>query len=122
MENYQSKMLQERSNTPPETRLWRAVLNQALEDVFDVNTIVMCDYEKNNVKDFFKVRTKIFDYICDLAGIDPERLWIRVQKLKGIKAGFLLPEAKDRKVISYFEAVGKKRNSYFKSHWRHNVR
>jgi hypothetical protein len=29
MENYLSKTLQERDNTSPETRLWRAVLNQA---------------------------------------------------------------------------------------------
>jgi hypothetical protein len=122
MENYLSKTLQERDNTSPETRLWRAVLNQALEDIFNVNTIIICGHEKNKVTDFFKVRTKKFDNICDLAGIDPERLWKRVQKLKGITAGFLLPETKDKKILSYFNAVSSKRNKYIQSHWRNNVR
>jgi hypothetical protein len=35
-----------------------AVLNQALEDIFNVNTIIICGHEKNKVTDFFKVRTK----------------------------------------------------------------
>ena len=29
-----SKVLVEHDNTPPEQKLWRAVLNQALEDAF----------------------------------------------------------------------------------------
>ena len=118
MANYLSKTLVETHDCPPEQKLWRAVLNQALMDAFEVNTIWICDYEKKNVDNFFRTRTQEFDEICDQAGIDPTRLWRKVQRLKGIKAGFILPYEKEQRTLNMFERFKRKRTNYSTSHWR----
>ena len=120
MGNYLSKTLVEYDNTTPEQKLWRAVLNQALVDAFEVNTIWICDYEKRDVDNFFRLRTQEFDDICDNAGLDPTRLWRKVQRLKGIKAGFLIPHKKEQRTLTMFERFKKKRAHYVQSHWRHS--
>lgn len=120
MGNYLSKTLVETHDCPPEQRLWRAVLNQALMDAFEVNTIWICDYEKRDVDNFFRKRTQEFDDICDNAGLDPTRLWRKVQRLKGIKAGFIMPYKKEQKTLTMFERFKKKRSHYVQSHWRHS--
>ena len=85
MASWLSKTLCEHDATTPEEKLWRAVLNQALVDAFSVNTIWITDQEKNSVDKFFRTRSEAFDELCDKAGIDPTRLWRKVQRLKGVQ-------------------------------------
>ena len=118
MGSYLNKTLVETDHCTSEQRLWRAVLNQALSDAFEVNTIAICDHEKKDVENFFRVRSKQFDEICDNAGLDPTRLWRKVQRLKGVKAGFIIPLAKEKNVLDLFEGFKKKRERYMSFHWR----
>ena len=50
--------LHESDHVTAEQKLWRAVLNQALVDAFEMNTIWICDHEKVDVDNFFKTRKK----------------------------------------------------------------
>jgi len=120
MASYLNKTLSESDHITPEQKLWRAVLDQALQDVFGVNTIWICEHEKKDVHEFFKERTTAFDEICDNAGLDPTTLWRKVQKLKGIQAGFLTAGKKEKPVLTIFKDFKNKRNKYIKSHWRNH--
>lgn len=115
-----SKVLSEFDNVPPEQKLWRAVLNQALEDAFGVNTIQICEKDKNEVNEYFRKRSPEFDRLCEDAGIDPTRLWRKVQKLKGVQSGFLIPSAKEKDTLEIFKTFKDRREKYRKSHWRNN--
>ena len=99
MESYLNKVLVEEDHPNPEQKLWRAVLNQALLDAFGINTIWICDHEKRDVDNFFRTRTKEFDDLCDNAGMDPTRLWRKIQRLKGVQAGFLIGK---NRIRNYF--------------------
>jgi len=121
MASWLSKTLYENDTTTPEEKLWRAVLNQALVDAFSVNTIWITDQEKNSVDKFFRTRSEAFDELCDKAGIDPTRLWRKVQRLKGVQAGFLIPAKKEIPTLKFFESFKKKREHYVQTHWRYNV-
>ena len=114
-------MFIEGESRPPEQKLWRAILNQALEDCFGVSTLHLCKHEKDEAEHFFKVKSKDFLKICENAGVCPDRLWKRVQKLKGIRIGFLIPDKKDKKILDMFQAVADKRAKYVKSHWRNHA-
>jgi hypothetical protein len=121
MASWLSKTLCEHDATTPEEKLWRAVLNQALVDAFSVNTIWITDQEKNSVDKFFRTRSEAFDELCDKAGVDPTRLWRKVQRLKGVQAGFLTPAKKEIPTLKFFERFKRKREHYVQSHWRYNV-
>jgi hypothetical protein len=115
---YHGNALFEGDNSPSEQRLWRAVLNQALEDAFGVNTIHICARDKEEVDNFFKTRTAEFDSLCDDAGLDPTRLWRKVQRLKGVQCGFLTPLKKEKGTLEIFETFKQRREKYKQSHWR----
>ena len=117
---YYGQAMVENNIEPSEQKLWRAILNQALMDAFGVNTICICDHEKRDVDNFFQKRTQEFDDICDNAGLDPTRLWRKIQRLKGVQAGFLFPEKKESKTIEMFERFKERRKKYTQSHWRQN--
>ena len=51
-------MTDSKPSNNPERRLWRAVLNQALEDGFGMYTTYMSGYEKIDAKRFVRTRTK----------------------------------------------------------------
>jgi predicted Co/Zn/Cd cation transporter (cation efflux family) len=121
MESYPSKVLQEVDHTTSEEKLWRAVLNQALVDAFGVNTIFMCHHERDDVNRFFSERTEEFDELCEKAGMDATRLWRKVQRLKGVQVGFIIPNKSESKTIEEFNQFKERRNKYIKSHWRNNV-
>jgi len=110
----------EYDNAPSEQKLWRAVLNQALEDAFGINTIYICDKDKQEVNEYFRKRTPEFDRLCEDAGLDPTRLWRKVQRLKGVQAGFLTPLKKEKNVLKMFESFKERREQYRKTHWRNN--
>ena len=117
---FYGQALHESDHVTAEQKLGRAVLNQALVDAFEMNTIWICDHEKVDVDNFFKTRTKEFDELCDKAGLDSTRLWRKIQRLKGIKAGFLIPHKKEQRTLTMFDRFKKKRAHYVQSHWRHS--
>lgn len=49
-----SKTIHETRKEMPEKKLWRAVLNQALEDGFGLYNTYMCDYEKKRCRIIFQ--------------------------------------------------------------------
>lgn len=73
----------------PEKKLWRAVLNQAVEDGLGLYNTFMCDYEKKDAEIFLRTRTFWFDEICEYADVDPNRAWKLIQKFKLIKKGIV---------------------------------
>mgnify|MGYP003128112507 FL=1 len=113
--------LHESDHVTAEQKLWRAVLNQALVDAFEMNTIWICDHEKVDVDNFFKTRTPEFDELCDKAGLDSTRLWRKIQRLKGVQVGFLNPNKNEKNILSMFHQFKERRKNYVQSHWRHNV-
>ena len=118
---YGQALHEENDSCKPEQKLWRAVLNQALVDAFEINTIWICDHEKVDVDNFFKTRTKEFDELCEKANLDPTRLWRKIQRLKGVKVGFLIPNKQEKNTLEIFNQFKERRKNYVQSHWRHNV-
>lgn len=118
---FYGQAMEEYDNTTSETKLWRAVLNQALVDAFNINTIWITDHEKIDVDNFFKTRSKEFDELCEKANLDPTRLWRKVQRLKGVQVGFLNPNKQEKNTLEIFNRFKERRKNYVQSHWRHSV-
>lgn len=118
---FYGEALHESDYVTAEQKLWRAVLNQALVDAFEMNTIWICDHEKVDVDNFFKTRTEEFDELCDKAGLDSTRLWRRIQRLKGVQVGFLNANKNEKNILDMFHQFKERRKNYVQSHWRHNV-
>ena len=116
-----SKVLDDRTAIQPEQKLWRAVLNQALEDVFGYSAIHICEYEKRDVENFFSKRSEEFDQLCEDAGVNPSQLWRKIQRLKMVRVGFLKPSKKEMNTLNLLNASKRKRQQYMDNHWRSNV-
>ena len=99
-------MTDSKPSNNPERRLWRAVLNQALEDGFGMYTTFMCDYEKKDAELFIRNRTKTFDDICERADLDADRAWKMVQRFKLIQSGIVKPEhQRDHIALAVFNKI-----------------
>jgi len=118
---FYGQAMEEYDNTTPETKLWRAVLNQALIDAFNINTIWITDHEKVDVDNFFKNRSIEFDELCEKANLDATRLWRKIQRLKGVQVGFLIPSKQEKNTLEIFDRFKERRKNYVQSHWRHSV-
>ena len=106
-----TNMTSSKASNNPERRLWRAVLNQALEDGFGMYTTYMSGYEKIDAKRFVRVRTKTFDDISERADLDADRAWKMVQRFNLIQAGIVQPELKrDHVALSVFNKIKDGRN------------
>lgn len=111
--------LTEKFKMPPEQKLWRAVLNQALEDAFNLSNTYLCDFEKMQAKLFFEHRTRHYNMLCENAGFDPDNLWNKVKRLQDIKQGKCLPKNKrEEKAFDYINSLLKKRYRMSGIHWR----
>lgn len=90
----------------PERRLWRAVLNQALEDGFGLYTTFMCDYEKKDAELFIRNRTKTFDDICERADLNADLAWKSVQRFKLMKQGIIEAKSqRDKEALAVFNLI-----------------
>ena len=107
-----NKTMHDASSEMPETRLWRAVFNQALEDGFGLYNTYMCDYEKKDAELFFRTRTHQFDEICEMADIDADRAWKMIQKYKLIKKGIVRADSKREKDVMELLAQIKEQRRY----------
>ena len=62
------KVLTEITSNPTE-KLWRSVLKQAFEDAFLGAKLHLCNYERQDARDFVSKRSTNFDYVCEMAGL-----------------------------------------------------
>lgn len=95
----------------PEKRLWKAVLNLAIEEGLGLFTTYMCDYEKNQARLFLQRRSKEFDELCERVDLDANLAWKEIQKFKLIQSGIIRPSNKKERlgleVVSKIQALRK---------------
>ena len=75
------KVLTETTSNPTE-KLWRNVLKQAFEDAFLTAKLHLCNYERQDARDFVSKRSANFDEVCELAGLSPDYVWDKVQQFR----------------------------------------
>lgn len=76
-----TKVLSEKREDPNE-KLWRGVLKQAFEDAFFPAKLNLCGYEKKQAMEFVTSRTRNFDSVCELAGLEPGYVWDKLNQYK----------------------------------------
>ena len=64
-------------NSPPEERLFVAVLSQAVRDVFSRHVEKL---DKRQAREFLTQNTRHFKIVCELAGRDPNYVIRRMKK------------------------------------------
>jgi hypothetical protein len=99
----------------PEKRLWRAVLNQAIEEGLGLYNSYMCDYEKLAAQRFINHRSKHFDDVCEMAEMDADSTWKGIQKFKLMKKGII--NANNKREIQALELVAKIEQSRNHGSW-----
>ena len=75
------KVLTETTSNPTE-KLWRNVLKQAFEDAFLGAKLHLCNYERQDARDFVSKRSTNFDTVCEMAGLSPDYVWDKVQQFR----------------------------------------
>lgn len=90
----------EASGRNPEQKVWRAVLNQAIEDAFGFQTMHLCHYEKIQAKAYVTKRSNDFNIVCENAGINPDVAWKAIQKFKLLKAGIVQAQNQKDKIMT----------------------
>lgn len=75
------KVLTETTSNPTE-KLWRSVLKQAFEDAFLGAKLHLCNYERQDARDFVSKRSTNFDTVCEMAGLSPDYVWDKVQQFR----------------------------------------
>lgn len=115
----QEKAINENHKKSPEQKLWRAVLNQAVEDAFGFYTTYMSDYEKYEAQNFVQRRTKVFDLICERAEVDANIAWKAIQRFKLLKSGIIKAQSKkDTILMNIVHEINLKRKSRRESHYK----
>lgn len=61
-----------REQAPPDQRLWRMVIFQALQDAKGIQSTGNPNkHAKSNAVEWFRAASRDFRQVCDLAGLDP---------------------------------------------------
>jgi len=116
-----NQMSQTEAIVNPEKKLWRAVLNQAVEDGFGLYTTYMTDLEKIHAKRFVEFRTSTFDEICEHADVDADTAWKRIQKMKLIQKGIVNADNKrEIHALRILEEIKQLRGKRATSHRKSN--
>ena len=92
-----------RNKKTPEQKLWRAVLAQALEDSFGIQTTSMSELEKLRARQFLLRRTSWFDRVCEYADVDSNLAWRKLNNLNLIQKGII--DAKSKREIQVIELL-----------------
>ena len=79
-----TKVLYEEQKDPTQ-ELWKAVLKQTFEDAFLPRKLHLCDYEKRDARDFVSTRSENFDVVCEMAGLNPNYVWDKLQQFRNDK-------------------------------------
>ena len=82
----------ERKEFIHEQRLWTAVLRQAIEDAIGFSSVFITDDERKDLKEWFSIKNKCFNQVCEYAGFEPSyilRLFNRLKTCMLYKKGVL---------------------------------
>ena len=102
-----SKLIQ--SDADCETRLWRAVINTALEDVMITNQNRTEAVLKGAAHDRFVSNSEDFEYVCLNADLDPK--YVRKRYLDAMEKGVIFFTRKQNLNIKYTELYDRLRKT-----------
>jgi len=102
-----SKLIQ--SDADCETRLWRAVINTALEDVMITNQNRTEAVLKGTAHDWFVSDSEDFEYVCLNADLDPK--YVRKRYLDAMEKGVIFFTRKQNLNIKYTELYDRLRKT-----------
>jgi len=92
-----------------ETRLWRAVINTALEDVMITNQNRTEAVLKGAAHDWFVSNSEDFEYVCLNADLDPK--YVRKRYLDAMEKGIIFFTRKQNLNIKYTELYDRLRKT-----------
>jgi hypothetical protein len=92
-----------------ETRLWRAVINTALEDVMITNQNRTEAVLKGAAHDWFVSDSQDFEYVCLNADLDPK--YVRKRYLDAMEKGIIFFTRKQNLNIKYTELYDRLRKT-----------
>ena len=92
-----------------ETRLWRAVINTALEDVMITNQNRTEAVLKGAAHDWFASDSEDFEYVCLNADLDPK--YVRKRYLDAMEKGIIFFTRKQNLNIKYTELYDRLRKT-----------
>lgn len=104
-----SQMLE--TETPPETKLWRAVITLAVEDVLNRSQSRNESVLKAEAHDWFVSGGEDFDIVCFNAELDPD--FIRDRYLRALDTGHVTFTKKQHMQVKYtqmYETMRKEKN------------
>jgi hypothetical protein len=96
-------------NLDCETKLWRAVINTALEDVMITNQNRTESMLKGAAHDWFVSDSEDFEYVCLNADLDPK--YVRKRYLDAIEKGVIFFTRKQNLNIKYTELYERLRHT-----------
>ena len=96
-------------NTDCETKLWRAVINTALEDVMITNQNRTESVLKGAAHDWFTSDSDDFEYVCLNADLDPK--YVKKRYLDAIEKGIIFFTRKQNLNIKYTELYDRLRKT-----------
>ena len=102
-----SKLIQ--SDVDCETKLWRAVINTALEDVMITNQNRTESMLKGAAHDWFVSDSEDFEYVCLNADLDPK--YVRKRYLDAMEKGIIFFTRKQNLNIKYTELYDRLRKT-----------
>lgn len=73
----------------PEQKLWKAVLNQALQDAFNDTYYTKNDYNKQMARDWMKEFNLDFATVCENAGFNPKQCFNKIKKYNLVRSGIV---------------------------------
>jgi len=95
-------------NTPnPDTRIWRAVISLALEDVMITNQNRTESVLKGEAHDWFCSNSEDYNMVCFQAELDPK--WVRMRYLDALEKGIIKFTRKQNLNIRYTKQYEKLR-------------
>ena len=97
------------TNIDCETRLWRAVINTALEDVMNPAEGRNSSVLKGAAHDWFCENTEDFEFVCLNADLDPK--YVRKRYLDALEAGIIYFTKRQNLNISYTKLYEKLRSA-----------
>jgi len=95
--NIAEKLIENNQN--PDTRIWRAVISLALEDVMITNQNRTESVLKGDAHDWFCSNSEDFNMVCFQAELEPK--WVRMRYLDALEKGVIKFTRKQNLNIKY---------------------
>lgn len=103
--NIAEKLIENNQN--PDTRIWRAVISLALEDVMITNQNRTESVLKGDAHDWFCSNSEDFNMVCFQAELEPK--WVRMRYLDALEKGVIKFTRKQNLNIKYTKQYEKLR-------------